>query len=97
MAAEGLLEGGVDLFILETHFDLLAVKAVGHRRPPGHGQDRPPGARSSARSPWSSPAACSLGTEIGAALAAIDPLKVDIIGLNCATGPTEMSEHLRHL
>ncbi len=37
------------------------------------------------------------GTEIGAALAAIDPLKVDIIGINCATGPSEMSEHLRHL
>ncbi len=37
------------------------------------------------------------GTEIGAALAAIDPLKVDIVGINCATGPVEMSEHLRHL
>ena len=38
-----------------------------------------------------------VGTEIGAALASIDPLKVDIIGLNCATGPTEMGEHIRHL
>src|SRR5690606_15490540 len=37
------------------------------------------------------------GTEIGAALAAIDPLGVDIVGLNCATGPGEMSEHLRYL
>ena len=37
------------------------------------------------------------GTEIAAALAAIDPLKPDVIGINCATGPVEMGEHLRHL
>ena len=38
-----------------------------------------------------------LGTEIGAALTALEPLGIDLIGLNCATGPTEMSEHLRYL
>ena len=38
-----------------------------------------------------------LGSEIGAALAALEPLGVEMIGLNCATGPAEMSEHLRHL
>ena len=38
-----------------------------------------------------------LGTEIGAALTALEPLGIDFIGLNCATGPAEMSEHLRHL
>jgi 5-methyltetrahydrofolate--homocysteine methyltransferase len=38
-----------------------------------------------------------LGSEIGAALTALEPLGIDLIGLNCATGPTEMSEHLRHL
>ena len=38
-----------------------------------------------------------LGSEIGAALTAIEPLGVDAIGLNCATGPGEMSEHLRYL
>jgi 5-methyltetrahydrofolate--homocysteine methyltransferase len=37
------------------------------------------------------------GTEIAAALAALDPMRPDVIGLNCATGPTEMGEHLRHL
>ena len=37
------------------------------------------------------------GTEIGAALAAVDPLRPDIIGINCATGPAEMGEHLRYL
>jgi len=38
-----------------------------------------------------------LGTEIGAALCALEALGIDAIGLNCATGPAEMSEHLRHL
>ena len=38
-----------------------------------------------------------LGSEIGAALTALEPLGIDLIGLNCATGPGEMSEHLRHL
>ena len=38
-----------------------------------------------------------LGSEIGAALAALAPLGIDVIGLNCATGPAEMSEHLRYL
>ncbi|MGK5451537.1 homocysteine S-methyltransferase family protein, partial [Streptomyces radiopugnans] len=38
-----------------------------------------------------------LGSEIGAALCALEPLGIDMIGLNCATGPAEMSEHLRYL
>lgn len=38
-----------------------------------------------------------LGSEIGAALTALEPLGVDMIGLNCSTGPAEMSEHLRYL
>ena len=38
-----------------------------------------------------------LGTEIGAALNALEALGIDGIGLNCATGPQEMSEHLRTL
>lgn len=96
VAGEALLEGGVDLFILETHFDLLAVKAavIGVRR-------------AMAKVGREVPIQCQVtmeltgrmlvGTEIGAALAAIDPLKIDIVGLNCATGPTEMGEHVRHL
>nr|MBA2529322.1 methionine synthase [Euzebyales bacterium] len=38
-----------------------------------------------------------LGSEVGAALVALDPLGVDVIGLNCATGPEDMREHVRHL
>ena len=37
------------------------------------------------------------GTEIGAALTVLDAMQVDVVGLNCATGPVEMSEALRHL
>src|SRR5205823_4117419 len=38
-----------------------------------------------------------LGSEIGAALTSLEAMKPDVIGLNCATGPREMSEHLRYL
>ena len=94
--AVGLLEGGVDLFIIETQFDLLGLKAavIGCRRAM---------ARLERSVPIQAQVTVELtgrmlpGTEIGAALAAIDPLRVDIIGINCATGPAEMSEHLRHL
>jgi 5-methyltetrahydrofolate--homocysteine methyltransferase len=96
VAAEALLEGGVDLFILETHFDLLAVKAavIGARRAM---------AKVGRQVPIQTQITMELtgrmlvGTEIGAALTAIEPLGIDIIGLNCATGPAEMGEHIRHL
>src|SRR5438046_2935259 len=38
-----------------------------------------------------------LGSEIGAALTALEPVGIDVIGMNCATGPAEMGEHLRYL
>jgi 5-methyltetrahydrofolate--homocysteine methyltransferase len=96
VAAEGLLEGGVDLFILETHFDLLAVKAsvIGVRRAMAKVGRQVP---IQAQVTMELTGRMLVGTEISAALAAIDPLGIDIVGLNCATGPTEMSEHVRHL
>ena len=96
VAGRALLEGGVDLFILETHFDLLAVKAavIGVRRAmAAEGRQVP----IQAQVTMELTGRMLLGTEIGAALSAIDPLGIDIVGLNCATGPSEMSEHLRHL
>jgi 5-methyltetrahydrofolate--homocysteine methyltransferase len=94
--AEGLLEGGVDLFIIETQFDLLGLKAAvnGCRRAM---------ASLGRQVPIQAQVTIELtgrmlpGTEIGAALASIEPLRVDVIGLNCATGPEEMWEPLRHL
>ncbi|MFN8017714.1 MAG: methionine synthase [Acidimicrobiales bacterium] len=96
VAAEGLLEGGVDLFILETHFDLLAVKAavIGVRRAMAKVGRQVP---IQAQVTMELTGRMLVGTEIGAALASIEPLGIDIIGLNCATGPTEMGEHVRHL
>ncbi len=94
--AAGLLEGGVDLFLIETQNDLLTTKAAinGCRR----------AMRSAGRRiPFQVQVTIELtgtmlpGTEIGAALATLDPMDIDIVGLNCATGPGEMSEHLRYL
>ncbi len=96
VAGEALLEGGVDLFILETHFDLLALKAavIGVRRAMAKAGRSVP---IQAQVTMELTGRMLVGTEIGAALASIDPLHVDIVGLNCATGPTEMGEHIRHL
>jgi len=94
--ASGLLSGGVDFLIIETVFDLLSGKAAIN------------GARQAMAAlgrnvPIQVQVTIELtgrmlpGTEIGAALTAIDAMQVDVIGLNCATGPTEMGEPLRHL
>ena len=93
----GLLEGGVDLLIIETQFDLLGAKAADHRRPPGHGGRRAARCRSRCRSPWSSPAACCSAPRSAPRSPRSTRCRPDVIGLNCATGPAEMSEHLRHL
>jgi 5-methyltetrahydrofolate--homocysteine methyltransferase len=94
--AAGLVAGGADALLVETTQDLLQTKAavVGARRAMSAAGVR-------------LPLICSvtvettgtmlLGSEIGAALTALEPLGVDMIGLNCATGPAEMSEHLRYL
>ncbi len=94
--ARALLEGGVDLLLIETQFDLLGLKAAvigGRRAMAAAGREVPIQAQVTIELTGR----MLPGTEIGAALAAIDPLKVDIIGINCATGPAEMGEHLRHL
>ncbi|WP_030294318.1 methionine synthase [Streptomyces katrae] len=94
--AEGLLSGGADALLVETTQDLLQTKSslIGARR-------------AMEALGVSVPLICSvtvettgtmlLGSEIGAALTALEPLGIDMIGLNCATGPAEMSEHLRYL
>ncbi|WP_406212549.1 methionine synthase [Streptomyces decoyicus] len=94
--AEGMIAGGADALLVETTQDLLQTKAAIL------------GARRALKATGSNlPVICSvtvettgtmlLGSEIGAALTALEPLGIDMIGLNCATGPAEMSEHLRYL
>src|SRR6266705_1478228 len=94
--AEGLLRGGADALIIETCQDLLQAKAasIGARRAVA---ELAPDALVIAQVTIETTGAMLLGTEIGAALTALEPLGIDMIGLNCATGPSEMSEHLRYL
>ncbi len=94
--ALGLLEGGVDLLIVETMFDLLSGKAAiaaCHRAMARHGRVVPIQAQVTIELTGR----MLPGTEIGAAIAALSPLGVDVLGLNCATGPVEMYEPLRTL
>jgi 5-methyltetrahydrofolate--homocysteine methyltransferase len=95
-AAAGLLEGGVDLFVIETVQDLLQAKAaiIGCRRAmAAAGRDVPLQVQVTIETTGR----MLMGTEIGAALTTLDALRPDVVGLNCATGPVEMSEHLRYL
>ncbi len=95
-AAIGLLAGGVDLFVIETVQDLLQAKAaiIGCRRAMAAAGRQVP---LQVQVTIETTGRMLLGTEIGAALTTLAALQPDVIGLNCATGPAEMSEHLRHL
>ena len=95
-AARGLIDGGADAILIETVQDLLQAKSaiIGAKR----------AMKETGKSlailvsvTIETTGTMLLGSEIGAALTAISALGVDGIGLNCATGPTEMSEHLRYL
>ncbi len=94
--AAALLRGGADALIVETCQDLLQAKAaiIGARRAIAAADAD---VLLIAQVTIETTGAMLLGTEIGAALTALAPLGIDMIGLNCATGPSEMSEHLRYL
>ncbi|WP_083936453.1 methionine synthase [Nocardiopsis ganjiahuensis] len=95
-AAHGLIDGGSDAILIETCQDLLQVKAavVGAMRArKALGKDVPVIAQVSIETNGT----MLMGSEIGAALTSLAPLGIDVIGLNCSTGPAEMSEHLRYL
>lgn len=94
--ARGLIDGGADALLVETSQDLLQTKAAinGCRRAlDSSGKDLLLIAQVTVETTGT----MLLGSEIGAALTALEPLGIDVIGLNCATGPAEMSEHLRQL
>src|SRR5881398_3642016 len=91
-----LIEGGVDILLVETCQDILQAKAAlaavfdgmklaGKRLPV------------TVQVTLEATGTMLLGTEIGAALTALEPFDVDIIGLNCATGPIEMNDAVRFL
>jgi len=95
--AEGLIDGGADLLIIETAQDILEVKAAVF------------GARAAFKSSGRTlPIHTSvsllpnggkmlLGTDISAVLCTLEALKVDVIGLNCSTGPEDMRDAIRFL
>ena len=94
--ASALIEGGVDVLLIETCQDLLqakiatvavleAMRKAGKRLPV------------QVQVTLQESGTMLLGTEIGAALTTLEPYDIDIIGLNCATGPAEMNEAVRYL
>ena len=95
--ARGLVQGGADLIIIETAQDILEVKAAIF------------GAREAFKATGRAvPIQCSvsllpnggkmlLGTDIDAVLTTLESLKVDVIGLNCSTGPEDMRDAIRFL
>ncbi len=94
--AEGLIAGGSDALIVETSQDLLQTKAavIGARKAlEATGVDLPVLVSLA----FETTGVMLVGSEIGAALTALEPLGIDMIGLNCSTGPAEMNEHLRYL
>nr|WP_199752511.1 methionine synthase [Actinoplanes sp. ATCC 53533] len=94
--AAGLVLGGADALIIETCQDLLQTKAAvvgAHRAMAEVGREVPIICHVTVETTGT----MLLGSEIGAALTALEPLGIDLIGLNCATGPAEMTEHLRYL
>ncbi len=95
-AALGMLDGGADAILIETCQDLLQVKAAvtgSHNAMVQAGRRIP----IITHVTMETTGTMLVGSEIGAALTALEKLGIDMIGLNCATGPDEMSEHLRHL
>ena len=94
--ARGLLDGGADLLIVETCQDLLQTKSAlaaifeefqsSKRRVPVIAQVT-----------IEAFGTMLMGTEIGAALTALEPFPIDVIGMNCATGPQQMTENVRYL
>ncbi|HLM55356.1 MAG TPA: methionine synthase [Pyrinomonadaceae bacterium] len=94
--ARGLLDGGADLLIVETCQDLLQLKAAlagvfhefaaSRRRVPVIAQVT-----------IEQQGTMLLGTEIAAALTAVEPFPIDVFGMNCATGPKQMTENVRYL
>jgi 5-methyltetrahydrofolate--homocysteine methyltransferase len=96
IASQGLVDGGVDALLIETTQDLLQAKAaINGARLVLDSIDRD--VVLIAQVTVETTGTMLLGSEIGAALTALEPLDIDLIGLNCATGPAEMSEHLRYL
>jgi 5-methyltetrahydrofolate--homocysteine methyltransferase len=94
--ARALVDGGVDLLLLETMQDLLELKAAiaGITREFAKGMRRVP---IQAQPTLITEGKMLLGTDIRAVCAVLDALPIDVIGLNCSTGPAQMRDSIRYL
>ncbi|MBD2777389.1 methionine synthase [Iningainema tapete] len=94
--AEALYDGGVDLFIVETCQDVLQIKAAlnGIEEVFAKKGDRRPLMVSVT---MESMGTMLVGTEISAVLTILEPYPIDVLGLNCATGPDLMKPHIKYL
>jgi len=94
--AEGLIAGDVDLFIVETCQDVLQIKAALQGIEQAF-------ARTGQRRPlmvsvtMETTGTMLVGSDIAAVVAILEPFPIDVLGLNCATGPEQMKEHVRYL
>ncbi len=97
--ARGLIEGGVDALLVETAQDLLQVKCAINAclKALNEAQLTPDDVPVMAQVTIETTGAMLMGSEISAAVNALSPLPVMSLGMNCATGPTEMAEHLQYL
>ena len=93
---QGLYDGGVDLLLVETCQDVLQIKAALNAIEAVFTEKK-------SRLPIMVSVTMEVmgtmlvGTEMGAALAILEPYPIDILGLNCATGPDKMKEHIKYL
>ena len=95
--AEGLLLGGVDLLIIETAQDILEVKAAIFGAREAFTQTGRSVPIQASVSLLPNGGKMLLGTDIGSVLTTLTSLKVDVIGLNCSTGPEDMRDAIRYL
>lgn len=94
--AQGLVEGGVDLLLIETSQDILEVRAqiLGVRR---YLREAGRSIPLQVQVTLDTAGRMLLGTDIGAALVVLESLRVDAVGLNCSTGPEHMRQPIRYL
>jgi 5-methyltetrahydrofolate--homocysteine methyltransferase len=95
--AIGLMDGGVDLLLVETSVDILEVKAAldGIRR--AKRDTNRPNVAVQAQIFLDLSGRMLLGTDIPAFIATLEAMPVDVIGLNCSTGPEHMREAIQYL
>src|SRR3954471_1646268 len=95
--AKGLVEGGADLIIIETAQDILEVKAAIFGAREAFAETGRPLPIQTSVSLLPQGGKMLLGTDIQAVLTTLTALDVDVIGLNCSTGPEDMRDAIRYL